>query len=311
MTRHRDVRRQSGQETGEVVLVGRRKKRLRRAADAKPRQRRKRRLEGDAPPDRRGGRSDRRRKAHRERAPSQSDRTASPRRRGRRAQPQRVGAQRARIDPGLAEFARVADEPGLDPARIGLDVKLEAERRPPDPERLDRAQRGRGQPLGARRQVAIVAVPVQDRQAVEARERRRAAGVGQRDRPIADLLGRAGRDPRAERRRHELRPEAHPEDRLLPREAAADRRDLVHEKRIGVRFVDADRSPEHDQEIRGHEGLGGEVVDARLDIGERVAFIDQDVAPDADVFERDVADRDGGLRHQRFPSSAASSPGSA
>ena len=83
------------------------------------------------------------------------------------------------------------------------------------------------------------------------------------------------------------------------------------EKRIGVRFVDPDWSPEHDQEIRGHEGLGGEVVDARLDIGKRVAFIDQDVAPDADVFERDVANRDGGPRHQPFPSSAASSEGSA
>ena len=59
------------------------------------------------------------------------------------------------------------------------------------------------------------------------------------------------------------------------------------------------------------QGLGGEVVDARLDIGERVAFIDQDVAPEADVLERDVADRDGGPRHQPFPSSAASSAGSA
>ena len=154
-------------------------------------------------------------------------------------------------------------------------------------------------------------MPVQHRQAVETRERRRPASGGQIDRPVADLLARAGRDPRAERRRHDLRPEAHPEDRLLPLEAATDRRDLVHEKRIGVRFVDPDWSPEHDQEIRGHEGLGGEVVDARFDIGKRVAFIDQDVAPEADVFERDVANRDGGPRHQPFPSSAASSEGSA
>jgi hypothetical protein len=205
----------------------------------------------------------------------------------------------------------VADKPRFDPPRVRLDVELQAERSRPDAERLDGAQFGRCEALRARRQVAIIAMPVQHGQAFEARERRRAASVRQFDRRIANLLARAGSDPRAERRRHELRPQTHAEDGPLLIETAADRLDLFDKKRVGVSFVDAERAPEHDQEIRGKQGGIGQVVDARLDIGERVAGFGKGVAPDADVLERDMTDRKRRPRHQPFPLSAPSSPGRA
>ena len=138
--------------------------------------------------------------------------------------------------PACGEFGRVADEPGLDPARIGLDVKLQAERRRPDPERLDRTQRGRGEPLGAGGRSQLSPCQCSTGTSFEARERRSAAGLGQLDRRIADLLGRPGRDARRQAPPSSIARRGTRQGSALPIETAADRRDLVDEERVGLRL---------------------------------------------------------------------------
>ena len=110
--------RQRAQEIGEVVFVGRREQRFGRAADAEPGEGRERLIRRRAaratPALARDSRSRARRNARsrRQLRRASSDRSARPA--AARAGPSaRVGANCARIDARLAEFDRVADQPGL------------------------------------------------------------------------------------------------------------------------------------------------------------------------------------------------------
>ena len=55
----------------------------------------------------------------------------------------------------------MADQPSVDPSRVGLDVELDSEQTWSPPESLERAMRRESEGLAALREVEIVAVPVQ------------------------------------------------------------------------------------------------------------------------------------------------------
>ena len=212
----------------------------------------------------------------------------------RRPERARLLAHLARIDAGLAELDGVADEPAFEPRRLGLQMKLQRELRRRAGERLHRTMRRRGETLASRRQLAIVAVPVQHRRGAERRQHRSPAGGRQRQRRPADLLDRTRRHPRAKRRRHHLRAEADAEDRLVGFDARGDRGDFAGDERIGFALIDADRTAEHDDEIGRDQRLRVERLDAGIVIANLIAARGDQRAEQTEILEGDVANRQAG-----------------
>ncbi len=96
----------------------------------------------------------------------------------------------------LRQFESVPDEPAFKRLRFCLDMKLQAKDMRADGESLRGAMLCRSQPLRFRRQIKVVAMPVQHVHAFEWREDRAFARLGQIDRCIADLFRRTRRDAR-------------------------------------------------------------------------------------------------------------------
>ena len=139
------------------------------------------------------------------------------------------------------------------------------------------------------------------------------AGLDESHRRPADLLDGAGRNPRPERRRHQLRTEADAQYRLVRFEARADRRDLIADERIGIGFIDADRPAQHDQEVGRLQLCGIDAIDARLEIANLITALGNDRRQQVEIFKGDVADHEtrSARRHHATLPVAASSPGSA
>src|SRR5579862_9792918 len=121
----------------------------------------------------------------------------------------------------------MADEPALQPAHRRLDVALERERVVAPGEGLVRVEPRGAQQLRPTRKIERVSVPVQHRRArVQLRERRGAAGIGERERTPTELLALALVDAGAQRLRHDLRAKTEPEHRTPELEATLDDGDL-------------------------------------------------------------------------------------
>src|SRR5690606_9606808 len=124
------------------------------------------------------------------------------------------------------DLGAMADEPALERSARSFGMELQREPVVADRERLVLAERRRGEMHGAAGQGERIAVPVQHVAAAAMAQARLAAGGRELDRRPADLLDAGRVDARAERARHELRPEANAERELARGEAPFDERAL-------------------------------------------------------------------------------------
>ncbi len=183
-------------------------------------------------------------------------------------------------------------------------MELERQRRGPPSEGLVRAERACGEARRPRRDVEGVAVPVQHRGAVEMRKRPCLALGRERDRCPADLLDAHGGDARVEGRCHELGAEADAEHRAPGGKTSLDQRDLAREERIGVGLIGADRPAQDHQQV-GRRRVGpGEVLHGGIEIGDVMAAPGEQRAQQAQVLERDMAQRQH-LGHHGPPADGA------
>ena len=109
----------------------------------------------------------------------------------------------------------------------------------------------------------------------ERRQHGASTGFGQGQRRPADFLDRPRRHAGAERRRHHLRTKANAECRFVRGKARGECFDLVGDERIDVRFIDADRPAEHDDEIGFDDGGGIERIDPSLKPADGVTACDE------------------------------------
>lgn len=104
-------------------------------------------------------------------------------------------------------------------------------------------------------------------------------------------------NPRAERARHELGPEADPQRRPPGREAFLEQDDLFAEKRVSLLFIGPDGAAEHDDKIALDRVKGSQFVEANLAVTDCVSGPHEDALEASQVFEIEMADRYGGLEH--------------
>ena len=119
----------------------------------------------------------------------------------------------------------------------------------------------------------------------------------QLDRSPTDFLGGAGSNFCSKRFRHELRPEAYTKGRAQACKPRGHECKLAPKKRIGLLFIDPDRSAEHDEEIsafdlRAINLTHADILIARLDPAlledrcERAEILELDVTKDETSFHR-------------------------
>jgi hypothetical protein len=76
-----------------------------------------------------------------------------------------------------------------------------------------------------------------------------------------DFLARPGEDALAEGACHKLAAEANPKRGTVLPQTALRQRDLTRKEPIGIAFVDADRSAQHNQQIGVGYGSLGPIID--------------------------------------------------
>jgi hypothetical protein len=194
----------------------------------------------------------------------------------------------ARVNSGLAKLGRVADQPGFDPLRLCLDVELNSEQVFAFPESLDGAMRRERKVVAPRRQIEIVAVPMQDVKTFEVSQRACLPGRRQRDRSPPDFLRRAGRDLRSKRLGHELRAKTNTKRRAQSCKPAGDRAQLAGKKRVGIFLVDADRSAQHDQKVTALELRGLKSIHAGIKVSRFEPAPRKNGCQRAQILERNV-----------------------
>src|SRR5271169_3170046 len=108
---------------------------------------------------------------------------------------------------------------------------------------------------------------------------------------------RSGIDPRAERAGHQLRAETDAERRPSCGEATLEQCELLAEKRVGEFLISADRTAEHDGQIRRQRIDPANIVDAGVAIANRIPVAAQNVVKCPEILKVDVSDCDHRLGH--------------
>ncbi len=212
---------------------------------------------------------------------------------------------RPRVNSSQAELGRVADQPGFDPLRVCLDVELKSEQVSAFPESLDGAIRRERKGVALRRQIEIVAVPMQHVTAFEVSQRAFLPRRRQLDRTPSNFLRRTGRDPRPERFGHELRAKTYSKRRAQSSKPAGDRGQLACKKGIGVFLVDADRPAQHDEKITVFDLRGLKGIHAGIKVSCFEPALRKDWRQRAQILERHVTKNEAGLHGEDAIGSAA------
>ncbi len=144
-------------------------------------------------------------------------------------------------------------------------------------------------------QRVMVAVPFEHPDAGDVPDRRGEPGLGELHLAIAEIRPLALVVPPAEGSGHELRAEAHPEDRLLGLDAPADVRQLVGQVRVQVGLIGPLLAAEHDEQVAVPGVECRDVLGRRVDDPDVVAALAQD---GLEVAECDVVVV---LEHDRSP----------
>ena len=152
---------------------------------------------------------------------------------------------------------------------------------------------GAGQVHGAFGNVELVAMPMEHGDAVQFGEGRGQARIGKRERRKADFLDAQRVDPGAQRSRNELRAQADAQQRLAAVQPAAHGRQLLGDEGIKRLVIGTYGSAQHDEQVGTPQVQGVKLADAGIDVLHFVAAAGELGMQGAQVFEVDVAQRDG------------------
>jgi len=133
---------------------------------------------------------------------------------------------------------------------------------------------------------------VQDWAVTDPGEWRSVTGVAQGEGCIADLDPAARAYGGTKSGGDELSAETDSQGGPVGIESAGQQLELVVEERVLREIADTDGATENDEQIGGRDALGTQVVDAGINIADRVPSLAQQRVQQAEVLEGDVADRD-------------------
>jgi hypothetical protein len=154
------------------------------------------------------------------------------------------------------------------------------------------ANRGEGQAGGARRNLELIAVPVQDRRVAEPGEGRGPAGVGQGQWGKADFLDAHRFHVGAEHPCDDLPAQADAEEWPPGLQTPPNQIEFGREKRVGFLVEGPDRRAEDHEEIGGRGVDRRQIVGRRIGIADLIPLICEEGLKDAQVFKMNVTDGD-------------------
>lgn len=143
-------------------------------------------------------------------------------------------------------------------------------------------------------------MPVQHGRAGKVPKRACLAGLREAQFGKAYLLEAGREDPGAECGRNQLRTKTDAECRPLFRKARRDEGPLGSEERIGFVFIDANRTTQNDQQIRRDRIAMTEVRLTDIAVADIIARRLQRFVEGAEIFEVDMAQNEGGFRHDNL-----------